>query len=521
MSADDPSRAAQLVELAAPALRRDRQDATLRRWVEALPDHVFTDRPVLTVCLVGARMVAGDATGVERLLGMAEHALDPSTPTPVVFDHDELASLPAQIAVFRAGLALLAGDVDATITHAGDALARSTPDDHLRRGSASALLALAHWTAGDVDTAMQRYHEAIGALLAANHLADALGCSLALADIQIVQGLLSDAARTFEDGLRLTAEHPTLRGAADMHVGLSEVLLERNDLHGAARHLDISAELGDSAGLPQHAYRWRVTMARLCRAQGDLTGALELIEAAVPLFDTDFSPPVRPVEAIRARVQLANGELDAARRWVGTRRLTANDEPRYIAEYEHLTLARVLIATGDRAALDDASLLLARLFAAAEAGGRAGSALEIRILQAAAEHRRGDTAAAVVALEDAVRRSEPEGHIRLFLHAGPGVTELLCRLAERPDSSAHLRRIVAASADDPSGAARPAPLVDELSARELEVLRLLGTDLSGPDIARQLIVSLNTVRTHTKNIYSKLGVSGRREAVTRARELGL
>jgi LuxR family maltose regulon positive regulatory protein len=527
MSAGDAGRAAQLIELTAPLLRRKRQEGTLRRWLEALPDDVFTDRPVLAINLVGARMATGDTAGVERLLALVDRSLEPSRPAPVVFDHAEMASLPAQISVYRAALALLAGDLDATLAHARDALAVVAPDDHLRRGSASALIALAHWSDGDLHTAQQRYDDAISALLAAEHLADALGCSLALADIQIVQGRLSDATRTFEAGLRLTAEHPGLRGAADMHIGLSEVLIERNDLDGAAQHLDTSAELGESAGLPQHAYRRRITMARLCRARGDLAMALALIDEALPLFDTDFSPPVRPVEATRARVLLANGDFDGARTWVITRGLTVNDELSYIREYEHLTLARVLVATGSResAALDDASRLLDRLLDAADAGGRVGSAIEIRILQAAAEHARGDATSALAALEDAIRRAEPEGHIRLFLHAGAGVTALLRSLAQRSDSSAHLHRIVAASAPPAADRAveslRRTPLVDELSARELEVLRLLGTDLSGPDIARELVVSLNTVRTHTKNIYSKLGVSGRREAVTRARELGL
>ena len=268
-------------------------------------------------------------------------------------------------------------------------------------------------------------------------------------------------------------------------------------------------------------------MARLSRARGDLPTALALIDEALPLFNTDFSPPVRPVEAIRARVQLAQGNVDAARRWVSARGLTVHDDLSYVREYEHLTLARVLIAggAGDRAVLDDAALLLDRLLVAADTGGRVGSAIEIRILQAATEHARGDTAAALTALDDAVRRAEPEGQIRLFLHAGPGVTALLRTLAQRNDTSAHLHRILAASVPSPAvpaaGSASQAALVDELSARELEVLRLLRTDLSGPDIARELVVSLNTVRTHTRNIYSKLGVSNRREAVTRAGELGL
>jgi LuxR family transcriptional regulator, maltose regulon positive regulatory protein len=389
-------------------------------------------------------------------------------------------------------------------------------------------LALASWTSGDLTTAERLYTDALNALIAADYLPDALGCSLALADIQVAQGRLTAAARTFHEGLRLTAEHRGLRGAADMHIGLSEVLIERNDLDSAAQHLQTSAELGDSAGLPQHAYRWRVTMARLCRARGDLERALALLDEAAPLYDTDFSPRVRPVAAIRARVQLAHGDLEAALEWVGERGLSVYDELSYVHEYEHITLARILIAShavGRDARLDDALMLLDRLLAAAQDGARTGSVIEILILQAAAQQACGNTSSALAAVAAALHRAEPEGHVRLFLHAGPAVTALLRTIATRGDFSVHAKRILAAAGAATTVAAgsshsRPG-LVDDLSARELDVLRLLRSDLSGPDIARELVVSLNTVRTHTKNIYSKLGATNRREAVTRAAQLGL
>jgi LuxR family maltose regulon positive regulatory protein len=377
--------------------------------------------------------------------------------------------------------------------------------------------------------AVHRYKEAIGEFIAADHLPDMLGCSLALAAIQIAQGRLTDAKRTFHTGPRWTTEHPGLRGAADMHAGLSEVLIERNLLDAAARHLETSNELGESAGLPQHAYRWRVTMARLRRARGDLDGALDLIEEAAPLYDTDFSPPVRPVAAIRARVQLAHGDLDSALEWATECGLTADDELSYVHEYEHITLIRVVIARHvaghGTSALDDAIRMLDRLLAAAEKGSRTGSAIEILILQATAFEARDDTAAAVAALDDALRRAEPEGHIRLFLHAGPAVTALLRSVASREHATPHARLVLAAvdlttTSVDTHQAARSG-LVDELSSRELDVLRLLRSDLSGPEIARELHVSMNTLRTHTKSIYTKLGATSRREAIRRATEHGL
>lgn len=520
--------AARLIEITIPELRRSRQDATLRRWLEAMPDEVVRDRPVLAVNTIGARMVTGDASGVESLLALVEEAIAVTDTEPIVFDHDAFAQIPAQVLMYRAALALVIGDLDATVRHASDALALQTPDAYLLRGSATALIGIARWTSGDLEVAERLYREAISALIAADHLPDALGCSLALADIQLAMGQLGDATRTFDTALGWTAEHPGLRGAADMHVGLCEVLIEQNELDAAERHLEISEALGDVAGLPQHAYRWRVTKARLRRARGDLDGALDLLIAAAPFYDTDFSPPVRPVAALEARVRLARNELAAALRWVADRGLTSRDDLSYVREFEHITLCRVLIARHaedhDEAALADALSLLDRLLAAATTGHRAGSSIEILVLLAAAHRARGAAAAAVAALQEGLRRSEGEGHIRVFLHAGPGVTALLRSVATAPDATPHAKRVLAAATGIDEPARRPAAaqqLVDPLSARELDVLRLLRSDLSGPEIASELIVSLNTVRTHTKRIYAKLGVNNRREAVRRAGELGL
>lgn len=530
MAGEHFERAAELIELEAPFLRRTRQEMTLRRWLEALPDEVLADRPVLGIGLVGARLATGDATGVEEILQRVEARLAVTTPPPIVFEEEDFARLPAQFSVYRAALALLSGDIDGTITHAERALELVGPTDHLGQGSTTALLGLAHWTLGDLDRARRCYVEAVRCLTAADHLPDVLGCSLGLADIQIAQGLLNDAAETFEAGLRLTVEHPGLRGAADMHVGLAEVLLERNDLDAAAQHLQACADLGERAGLPQNAYRRCVAAARLRQAHGDLDGALELLDEAEPLYDTDFSPAVQPVAARKARVQLARGDIDAAARWAAARGLTADDEISYVREFEHLTLARVLLARHDldedagRAttqSIEPAIRLLDRLLVAAEEGRRSGSAIEVLVLLARARRAGHDGPGATAALEEALARAEPEGYVRLFVDEGPAIASLVRSIASRADADDHDRRVLAAV--EPAGPVTPPPtgLVEDLSARELDVLRLLRSDLSGPDIARELFISLNTLRTHTKNIYAKLGVNNRREALRRAAELGL
>ncbi len=528
LAGDDPTRAAELIEAVATEMQRARQEGQLREWLEALPTELFADRPVLADTLAGARMATGDPTGVGALLDLAAARLDDDD--RIVVDQDATARLPAMLAIHRAGLALLAGDTDGAIAHATDAVELATDDDPLQRGAASALIGLAHWARGELVQAQDRYTGAVGWFEDGGYLADLMGISLALADIQLARGHLREAQRTFEHALRLTDEHPGLRGAADMHVGLSEVLIERNELDAAERHLEISAELGEAMGLPQHAYRWRVTAARLRRARGDLHRALAQIEQALPRYATDFSPPVRPVAALRARVLLARGDLDGALGWAAERGLGAGDNLTYVGEFEHITFARVLLACHAAGrgggSLEQATALLHRLLIEAEAGGRIGSTIEILILLADAQRSANDADAARSALDEALRRAEPEGHVRLFLHAGPAVTDLLRSAASEATASSYAQRVLSAT-DRVRQAPPPAPgssapgLIDPLSDRELDVLRLLRSDLTGPDIARELHVSVNTLRTHTKHIYTKLGATNRREAVTRADELGL
>jgi LuxR family maltose regulon positive regulatory protein len=198
--------------------------------------------------------------------------------------------------------------------------------------------------------------------------------------------------------------------------------------------------------------------------------------------------------------------------------LSVDDDLTYLGEFEHITLARVLMGRGRT---DEATHLLGRLLKAAEEGDRAGSIIEVLVLQALSSQTRGDMPFALAALHRALTLAEPEGYVRIFVDEGPPMASLLRAAAKKGVAPTYVRRLLAAG----SGTDKKAPvqqgLIDPLSDREMDVLRLLGTDLKGPEIARQLIVSLNTVRTHTKNIFAKLGVNDRRAAVRRARELNL
>jgi LuxR family maltose regulon positive regulatory protein len=217
--------------------------------------------------------------------------------------------------------------------------------------------------------------------------------------------------------------------------------------------------------------------------------------------------------------------------WAREQGLSATDDLSYLREFEHITLARVLLAQygAQRAepAAHDAARLLRRLLPAAEAGERTGSVIEILVLQALADHARGDVPGALAALERALTLAEPEGYVRVFAGEGPPMASLLRRVAKQRSTWDYVRRLLSAGSrvggTTPAGQTPPARqrLVEPLSERELDVLRLLGSDLDGPDIARELMVSLNTLRTHTKSIYAKLGVNSRRAAVRQAAELNL
>ncbi len=435
MAGADFAGAAHLMELEIPALRRDRREATMRGWLESLPEDVLRARPVLSNNLAGARLSTGTTERVEDLLDDAERWL--AADDGVIGDEDELRRLPAEIAVHRAGLALVGGDVDATVVFARRALDLGLDHDHLSRTAASALLGLAAWTKGDLDVAHASYAGCLVDFEQMGHVSDVLGCSITLADIQVTLGRLGAAMRTFEQALDLASRHgnPAMRGTVDMYVGRAALHRELDDLPAARRDLLRSRELGEAAGLPQNAYRWRVVMAQVCAAEGDLEQAADLLDEADRLYAGDFSPNVRPVPAMRARAWLRQGRVHDALGWVDQQGLRVTDELSYLHEFEHVTLARVLLAQhaveGDERHLEDAAGLLGRLLGAAEDGQRAGSVIEILVVQALAQQMMGDLPRALRSLEGALDLAEPEGYVRTFVDEGAPMAALLAEAGSR------------------------------------------------------------------------------------------
>jgi LuxR family maltose regulon positive regulatory protein len=278
-------------------------------------------------------------------------------------------------------------------------------------------------------------------------------------------------------------------------------------------------------GLPQNRYRWRVAMARIREAEGDLGGALGLLDEAERLYVGDFSPKVHPVPALRARVWIAQARVQDALGWAREQGVSVEDDLSYLREFEHVTLVRVLLAQyeSERAerSLAEAVELLERLLRQAEEGHRTGSVIEILVLQALAHRQQGDIAAALASLERALTLAEPEDYVRVFVDEGSAMASLLRATSKQGIARRYVGRLLVALTRTEEKPPTQEGLIEPLSERELDVLRLLGSDLGGPDIARELTVSLNTMRTHTKSIYLKLGVNSRRAAVRRADDLGL
>lgn len=530
LAGKDLERAAELIELAIPDMQRNRGEAILRGWAHMLPNELVRTRPVLGIGLVGGLISCGEFDGIAERLRDVEHCLetlaeaDGQSPSGsahrvVVVDTTQLPRVPGAVELYRAALAQVRGDVSGIITHAQRVLEVAPADDHLGRAAGSSLLGIAYWSQGDLDAAYRSWSEGKNGLQRAGHIADALGASIALADILLVQGHLRDAVQTCEQALQLATAGQVLRGTADMHAGLSELYRERNDLEAARQHLSRSQELGELAGLPQHPYRWRVAMAHLRQDEGDLEGAVTMLDEAERLYVSDFFPYVRPVAAMRARVWIAQGRLEEARRWQRQSGFGVDDELSYLREFEYITLARLMLA--QQVSDEGAVRLLDRLLDAALHGGRMGSAIEISLLQTLAHRGTTDIAAALVPLERALTLAEAEGYVRSFLEGGERMAALLRVALKRAVTPAYTRKLlVAFGQNEPKMPTHP-DLIEPLSDRELDVLRLLRGDLGGPEIARELAISLNTMRTHTKNVFEKLGVNNRRSAVHRAEELNL
>ncbi|MGR3277324.1 LuxR C-terminal-related transcriptional regulator [Acaryochloris marina NIES-2412] len=558
LAAQDFERAAGLIEQVWPTMRRRQQEPTVLSWIKAIPDAILRNRPVLSVAYALVLLNGGQLDAVESRLQDAERWLGEggtiaasdkspasSATERIVVDEKQFRALPATIANTRAYWSQSIGDVANTVTYAQQALDLLPADEEYERGATAALLGLAYWSSGKLEAAYRSFAEGLDTFKQMGGTQTTVGGTLLLANMGIVRGRFRQTIRLCEQALEIATQQSeaVLSGAAELYLTLSELRYEQGDLEAASQLLLRGEELRQQISLPVSEYLWGVMWARLETAQGDLEAALHQLCEAEQLYYNTPIPNVCPVAALKAQTWVKQGRLAEALSWVREQGLSVEDELSYLREYEHITLARILICqykfevqspSSKRPCLEERIQqsidLLVRLLEAAEADERTRSTIEVLVVQALAYEAQGDFAGAIAPLERALTLAEPEGYVRIFAEAGPPIVRLLREAMTCSITPAYTQRLLTAletwgqkPKESSALPLSPSPqlLIEPLSQRELDVLRLLNTELSGPEIARELIVALSTVRTHTKRIYSKLNVTNRRAAVKRAIELEL
>jgi LuxR family maltose regulon positive regulatory protein len=522
--------AARLVEQHVEGILRRGEGETLRGWLAALPQEVVRSRPRLALAQAIAAFNAGRLQAAEPLLEDAEQALATAPSEPyepsIGKDMSMLANVPAAIALLRAALAALRGDAERTTELVRLAQSHLAEDERGPLISVRWNLAQVEWMRGRLAEAGRAFADIVAEGREAGEPHLTLTAGSVLGRIQRGQGHLEAALRTYQEGLEFAARTGPSVGlsAAVAHVGMAEVLYERNQIEPALRHAREGISLGGQLTSTQALASGLATLAWIRQARGDPAGAREAMDEAyraVP--NREIVALHNPVPAERARLSLAQGDVQEAARWVAERGLEAEDEPSYPRELEYLVLARTLLS---RNMPDGALSLLERLRAAAQAQARTGSLIQVQVLQALGFQAAGKPDQAMKVLAQALLQAEPEGYIRTFVDEGRPMAALLHRALARgvtPDYTASLLAAFTSVDQEVQSFPPPVPFPfnEPLSQRELEVLRLLASGASNQEIASELSIALSTARKHVSNIIGKLGVHNRTQAVSRGRDLGL
>jgi LuxR family maltose regulon positive regulatory protein len=418
--------------------------------------------------------------------------------------------------VDRASYAAVLGHVQEAKDLVRRTLHHVPADDPIARLRAPAILGMAHVRAGEVAEAHRAFSQASEIALAAGLGFAAVPFLCNLADVEFAQGRLRQAKQTTERAAGLAVvDGAPMSVAGFVGLEMAKILYEWDDLHTAERHLLDGLQLLHGGGISESFGNGYALLAQIRQALGNEAEAQAAVAQAVQLAERENVPRLAGLmAAYQARIWLAQGQPDLAARWAADYRQAGETE--YLREFEDLTLARVLLAHDHRA---EALALLDALLVPAGIAGRMNAVVEVQALRALALPGLDD---ALDALSQALHLAEPEGYVRRFVDEGEPMRAVLKQAAARGIAPAYTARLLAAFG--PAGAAgswAPQPLAEPLTERELEVLGFLAEDLPNREIGRRLFISLPTVKSHTLNIYGKLAVHSRKEAVARARALGL
>lgn len=532
IAAKNTERVVSLIEAAWPEMRKSQTEPVFLKWLESLPPERVDASAILCVYR-GFALLPFEIEAADRSLRCAENLISASgrfdAEKKSLADADatarELASLPGMIAVARAYQAGATGNFAGIVDFSQRALELLPEHASIWRGSAAALLGIAQWFTGDLEAACKSIEAGSTQMRHAGETSGVVSTIYLLAALKVSMGRLKEAERECQKALEIGAAEKGAapQGTADVHVTLATIYFQRGQLEQAEQQLNLSRALGEHAALPESRHHWYIAMALIRQAQGDFEEARALLDEAGDLQVDSPAPDARPVAAWKARLDLAQGDTEHALNWSRERGLSFLDELNFIQEFDHLTFTRAQLKqaeiSGDCKTLEALIAFLDRLETEAEQGRRKGSVIESLLLKAQAWHALKKIEQARTALTQALQRAEPEGVVQPFIEVRDTLKPLLTGLPATKKTQTFVRQILETHSTTPRPSASAQTLVEPLSDRELEVLKYLASELTGPEIASQLFVSLNTLRTHTKNIYAKLAVNNRRAAVRRAGEL--
>jgi LuxR family maltose regulon positive regulatory protein len=508
-AANDVDRAERLIEGKGMPLQFRGAGAPVLHWLESLPTTALDARPSLWVTYASTLLFGGQHTLVEQKLQAAEAAL--LAHKQGAEPEERTRDLIGRIASLRATLAVIQHDVETIITQSRRALEYLHRDNLPVRTATTWTLGYAYQLQGDRTAARQAYTEVISIGKSFGDSIYTIAATINLGQLQEADNQLYLAAESYRRVLQLTGDPPDPI-ASEAFLGLARITYQWNDLDTAEQYGQQCLQLTRQMESIDTFAACGVFLARLKLAKRDAAGAAAILaeaEAFVRQHNFMHQMPAVASAQVLALLQqdplLQKGNLAAAAHLAETHELP-------------ISQARVCLAQGDPLA---ALAALEPVRQQVEAKGWVDEQLKIMILQAVAFHAHGEKDKAVKELGDALALAEPGGFIRIFVDEGPPMAALLQEAAKYGIAPNYVSQLRAAFWRAEGKTPVTQPLIEPLGERELEVLKLLGTELNGPEIARQLMVSLSTLRTHTQHIYKKLGVNNRRAAVRRAVELDL
>lgn len=507
-AANDIDRAERLIEGDGIPLHFQGAVAAILDWLASLPKTVMDSRPSLCVRYAMLSLVAGQTTGLEEKLQMAEAAIQ-GTPSAATELNDKTRNLIGQIASARARLAVSKYQIETIFVQARRALEYLPPDSLVSRFRASWSLAYAYHFRGERAAAARACAEALSIAEASGNILDAIIATLLMGQIQQLENQLHPAFETFRRSLRLLGDNYPPPSTGEAYRGLATIYYEWNNLDSAEHYGQTSLQLlRQYDRIIDRFIISEVFLARLKLAQGDVPGAAAMLaETEQSVRQNNFVQRIPEVASAQVLVLLRQGDLAAAAHLAQT-----HDLP--------FSQARVLLAQGDPSA---ALALLSPLRRQMGAKGWMDEQLKVMVLQSVALLAHGEKDKAVQLLSEALALAEPGGFIRIFVDEGLPMVHLLSEVAAKGIMPNYVSKLLVVFEDEKqkNDLSPSQKLVDPLSEREIEILNLIAAGLKNKEIAGQLIISLNTVLYHTKNIYRKLGVNKRTLAVAKAKEINI